>query len=144
MAVWVVVADAGRARFFETESLKGELAEVMDKADPQARIPQNGLASDEPGRNAGPSGIGTHGMQEKITPREAEDIRFAGEIIEDIRKALDTNRIAAFYLVAPPHFLGLLRKAMSDHVAKALAGDLGKDLTTHKLSDIKAHLAGMA
>jgi protein required for attachment to host cells len=140
MAVWVVVADAGRARYFQTESLKGELTEVMDKANPLARISQTGLASDEPGRNVGPAGIGTHGMQEKVTPREAEDIKFAGEIADDIRGALDGNRIGAFYLGAPPHVLGLLRKAMTNHVAKALAGDLGKDLTTRTVAEIRSHL----
>ena len=144
MTIWVVVADAGRARVFEAESLKGELVEIMDKADPLRRIPENELASDEPGRNRGPSGIGSHGMQEKVTLQEAEDRRFAGELVDDIRHALDTNRISSFFMMAPPHFLGILRNTMPDHVAKALAGDLNKDLTTHSVADIKAHLGGLA
>lgn len=144
MTIWVVVTDAGRARVFEAESAKSELVEVMDKADPLRRIPETELASDEPGRNRGPAGIGTHGMQEKVTPQEAEDRRFAAEIVDDIRHALDTNRISSFYLMAPPHFLGILRNAMSDHVAKGLAGDLNKDLTTHSVADIKAHLGALA
>ena len=144
MAIWVVVADAGRARVFEAQSLKSELVEVMDKADPQARVPQNTLASDGPGRNAGPSGTGSHGMQEKVTPRDTEDTRFAREIVDDVRQALDANRIDGFFVVAPPHFLGLLRKAMSGHVAKAMTGDLGKDLTTQSVEGIRGHLAAIA
>lgn len=144
MTIWVVVADAARARVFEAESLKSELIEVMDKANPIRRIPQNELASDEPGRNRGPGGVVSHGMQEKVRPQDTEDQRFAAEIIEDVRHVLDSNRISAFYLMAPPHFLGMLRGAMSDHVAKALGGDLNKGLTTHSLADIKAHLSSLA
>jgi len=141
MTIWVVVADAGRARVFEAESARGGLKEVMDKADPLARIPENELASDEPGRNRGPAGIGTHGMQEKVTPRDVEDVRFAREIVGEVEQALDRQRIDRFYMMAPPHFLGRLRDAMSDRVAKALAGDLDKGLTTHTVADIEAHLA---
>lgn len=140
MTSWVVVADAARARVFEAESLKKDLVEIMDKANPTRRIPQNELASDEPGRNRGPGGMVTHGMQEKVTPQDTEDQRFAADIIDEVRQALDSNRISNFYLIAPPHFLGVLRGAMSGHVAKALGGDLNKSLTTHSLADIKAHL----
>jgi len=144
MAIWVIVADAGRARIFEAESARGSLTEVLDKADPLARIPENELASDEPGRNRGPAGTGSHGMQEKVTPRDTEDARFAKEIVAEIGAAIESHRIDKFFLMAPPHFLGVVRTCMSQHIAKAMAGDLNKDLTTHSVADIQAHLAEMA
>ena len=144
MAIWVVVADAGRARVFQAESLRGELTEVMDKADPLARVARTELASDEPGRQQSPGGRGLHGMQDKVSPREAEDERFARELVADVQGALDANRIERFYLMAPPRFLGLLRKVAPDRVTNALAGDLDKDLTTHSVEDIRSHMAELA
>ena len=144
MALWIIVADAGRARVFESDNLSGDLTEVMDKVDPLARVSRNRLASDAPGRQQSPGGVGLHGMQEKVTPRDAEDERFAREIMDEVRGALDANRIRGFYVAAPPRFLGLLRRVMPLRVSRALEGSLDKDLTTHAVPDIRRHLAEMA
>ncbi|MEN8175302.1 MAG: host attachment protein [Pseudomonadota bacterium] len=140
MTVLIVVADAGRARFFETDLRHGAYKEVDDRVDPAARVPQAKLASDEPGMQAMAGNPATHGLQEKITPKQQEEIRFAGEVVDQIRRTLDSNNVEKFLLAAPPRFLGLLRNAMSDRLARALAGDLDKDLTQHSVDDIRAHM----
>ena len=129
MTIWVVVADAAKARFFSQETLHGQLTEVMDLAHPEARQSQTNLASDGPGNQSTAGGHGIHGMQDKITPREAEDQRFAREVIGSIREAVNSGKISSFYMAAPPRFLGRLRDAMDSRLSKALAGDLGKNIS---------------
>jgi len=128
MATWYVVADAAKARIFQHNGPKDPAEEVHTLVNPAARVHESALTSDAPGAQAN-GGSGTHGMEEKISPREAEDQRFAREVIVQVRHALNENRIKQFYMAAPPHFLGLLRSAMDDRVSKALAGDLDKNLS---------------
>ncbi|MBV0932651.1 host attachment protein [Marinobacterium weihaiense] len=128
IATWYVVADAAKARIFQQHSHKDALDEVHTLVHPEARSPNAALTSDSPGSQAN-GGSGSHGMTEKVSPREAEDQRFAREVIDQVRQALNTNQVRQFYMAAPPHFLGLLRGAMDDRVSKALAGDLDKNLS---------------
>ncbi|GAA0792863.1 host attachment protein [Marinobacterium sediminicola] len=131
MATWYVVADAAKARIFQQKSPRDTAEEIHTLVHPAARAPGSSLTSDAPGAQAN-AGSGTHGMQEKVTPRQAEDQRFAREVIDQVRHALNDNQISQFYMAAPPHFLGLLRGAMDNRVSKALAGDLDKNLSTAK------------
>lgn len=129
MATWFVVADAAKARIFEQNGPRDPAEEVQTLVHPAARLSGAALTSDSPGAQPNGGGTGTHGMQEKVSPRQAEDQRFAREVIDQVRHALNDNRIRQFYLAAPPHFLGLLRGAMDDRVTRALAGDLDKNLS---------------
>jgi protein required for attachment to host cells len=143
MNIWFLVADAARARLFETSGKNVALTEVMDLMEPNARIRETELASDEPGRHATPGAPGTHGMQEKITPREQEDIRFAAELADHLQEGLNKGSYDVLYMAAAPHFLGLLRDALPAGVAGKLQGDLNKDLTRLGEAEIREHLHGI-
>lgn len=140
MKIWFLVADAARARIFETTGRNVALTELMDFTEPNARISQTELASDGPGRQATAGGPGTHGMQEKITPREQEDIRFAAEIGDHLQDSLNKGRFDALYIAAAPRFLGLLRDAIPDNVSARVEGDMNKDLTRLGEEAIREHL----
>lgn len=129
MPTWIVVADAFKARIFQQDSPKDPAREIESLVHPAARQKTSDLISDSPGAQPNAGSSGTHGMQEKVTPRQAEDQRFARDVIDRVRHALNDNTIRQFYMAAPPHFLGLLRAAMDDRVSKALAGDLDKNLS---------------
>ena len=134
MSIWIVAADAASARVFEGQSLRGEWEEVEDLADPLARNP----AVSEPGLMSGSHG--THRLQPRHSPREAADIAFARLVCGRVRRALDSGRIDAFCVVAAPHFLGLMRQCMGDHLQRALLKDLDKDLTRHQVAEIRENL----
>lgn len=138
MATWIVVADASKARILQQDTIRDPAIEVDSLVHPAARQPATSLASDQPGVQATAGGPGTHGMQEKVTPRQAEDQRFAREVIDKVRHALNENRIRQFYMAAPPHFLGLLRGAMDDRVSKALVSDLDKNLSNASEDEVRA------
>lgn len=138
MAIWVVVADAAKARFFQQDTVNGTLTEALDLAHPEARLPETALASDGPGMQATAGGHGTHGMQEKNSPREVEDKRFAKLVMDTVRDALNKGTISSFYVAAPPRFLGRLREEMDSRLSKALKGDLGKNLSLASPEAIQA------
>ncbi|MBP0047839.1 host attachment protein [Marinobacterium sp. AK62] len=128
MTTWFLVADAAKARIFQQNGPKDPTVEIETLVHPEARMHNGDLVSDSPGAQAN-GGSGSHGVEEKASPRVAEDQRFAREVIDHVRHALNENQVKKFYMAAPPHFLGLLRQAMDDRVSKAMAGDLAKNLS---------------
>jgi protein required for attachment to host cells len=154
MKTWVVVADAARARFFRVdeeasaqggsqyapsgEALVGALVEIKDLSHPESLRKASEMASDEPGMTSVPGMHSKFGMDEKVSPKEEEAIRFAKEVAEALHA--DVAEYDHLYVVAPPHFLGLLRQATDKAVHAKLAGELRKELTHFPPEQIREHL----
>ncbi len=125
MPDWIVVTDASKAVIYAQHKPRGELEELTNLVHPQARTKESDLVTDAPS------------IPTKTSARETEDKRFARDIVAKVRNAVDTNEIKGFYLSAPPHFLGLVREAMDDHMRQHLRGDIGKKLTNLPASDVQ-------
>ncbi|MDM7322759.1 MAG: host attachment protein [Gammaproteobacteria bacterium] len=154
MKTWVVVADAARARFFRVdeeasvqggsqyapsaEALVGALVEIKDLSHPESLRKASEMASDEPGMSSVPGMHSKFGMDEKISPKEEEAIRFAKEVAATLHA--DAAEYDRLYVVAPPHFLGLLRDATDKAVHAKLAGEFHKELTHFSAEQIREHL----
>ncbi|MEW5973611.1 MAG: host attachment protein [Pseudomonadota bacterium] len=154
MKTWVVVADAARARFFRVEesagahggsqyapsgeALVGALVEIKDLSHPESLRKEREMASDAPGMSSVPGMHGKFGMDEKVPPKETEAIRFAKEVAETLHG--DAAEYDRLYVVAPPHFLGLLRDATDKAVHAKLAGEFHKELTHFPAEQIREHL----
>ena len=154
MKTWVVVADAARARFFSVEenagahegsqfapsgeALAGTLVEIKDLSHPASLKKTSEMASDAPGMSSVAGMHSKFGMDEKVTPKEAEAMRFAKEVAEYLK-----HEIAAYdrlYVVTPPHFLGLLRADLDKAVHDKVVGELRKELTHFPAEQIREHL----
>lgn len=140
MAILVVVADAGRARFFSAESATATLVEDEDRLHPEGRLHVSDMASDEPGRTFDSHGEGQHAMGNKVDPKRQEAIRFAKELCEDLEARRNKGKVEGLYLVAPPQFLGELRDHLSASLKVLVKDEIHKDLTEHAAADIRAHL----
>ncbi|MBD3618082.1 MAG: host attachment protein [Chromatiales bacterium] len=140
MAILVVVADAGRARFFTAESATATLVEDEDRLHPEGRLHVSDMASDEPGRTFDSHGEGQHAMGNKVNPKRQEAIRFAKELCEDLEARRNKGKVEGLYLVAPPQFLGELRDHLSASLKVLVKDEIHKDLTEHAAADIRAHL----
>ena len=154
MNTWVVVADAARARIFRLEQGLGEergllrrpepstssavLVEIKDIFHPDSRKHERELASDEPGMSSVGNMQSKFGMDEKIPPKEEEGIRFAKEIVDFLK--VQSANFEQLYLVAPPHFLGLIRPNLDKAILSKMVLEIDKDLTQHEPVDILAHL----
>lgn len=137
---WVVVANSSRARIFKAEKRGGPLGEVEDLVHPESRLREQELVSDLPGRSFDSGGEGRHAMEQKVSPKQQESIRFAKEICEHINAAYNDGKYGKLYVVAAPAFLGAIRNCLNGALRGNVAGEIAKDLTEHSMQDIRKHL----
>jgi protein required for attachment to host cells len=138
--LWLVVADAGRAAIYSAATPRGSLSEVVDFIDPENRMPEQDLARDRPGRTFDSGGAGRHAMEPSTPPGEVEEARFAQLLADAVDRAKDQDRFEHLGLVAPPRFLGVLRKSLSKDAARRVVLEVDKDLTLEDADGIRAHL----
>ncbi|MDX9768464.1 MAG: host attachment protein [Ectothiorhodospiraceae bacterium] len=140
MTTWVVVADASRARIFSAEKSFSPLVEIEGIAHPEARLHDQELISDRPGRTFDSAGEGRHAMGKETPPKKHEITRFAKELCDRVNNARATGVFSKLYIIAAPAFLGTMRGCMDDVTQKAVVGEVDKNLTTHAVEDIRRHL----
>lgn len=134
---WVVVADEARARFLAGDALLDDLIEIKDLIHPEGRMAGRDLKSDRPGRFT--TGVGSRTAAEPHTDAETiEATRFAAEVAEVLRVAHNDGEYERLILVAPSRFLGRLRAALDPNVARAVVGEIAKDLSKAALKNLPA------
>lgn len=141
---WIVVADASRARVFSTNLTEKNKPWqfVHSMTHPESRITDGKLMSDRPGRSQSSSAHGGRSGLESVTPpKEVEFEHFAHELAKYLEHGQKTNLFGRLMLVAPPHFLGLLKKTLHTSVSKLIAGTVDKDFTQTTEADLHKHLA---
>ena len=138
MSILVVVADASRARILSTREDPGELYEVEDLVHPESRQREQDLVAEGMGSDSGGYGRQLMGHENAAHEREA-DI-FAKELCDLIDKRRQHEKLRRVYLVAAPHFLGLLRARLSKQCTSLVSDEVAKNLVTHSLEDIRSHL----
>ena len=138
---WVIVADACRARIFETRALGRGLREVEDFVNPNGRAHSSDLLTDAGGRTYSHSGARGQGKTEpRSDPVEHEVEMFAKRLADRIEQGRVERRFERLCLVAPPRFLGLLREKCSRETGKLVEFELAKDLAQLDPAAIDAHL----
>ncbi len=136
----LIVADNSKARFFSMESRTGPIEETKSVVHTEARLHEQNMTSDLPGRDSGKDGEGTHNYQSKISPKEQENINFAREIAAELNKARKENEFKQLVLVAAPEFLGKLREQMNEQTRKMVSFELAKNLSHLNPVEIREHL----
>ena len=129
MSIWILVANATRARFFQAAARYGALEEIDDLVNPEERLQRQDMESDRPGRSSTRDGENRHGVAPTSDPKAILADRFAREVDERLQAALAEQRFEQLYVIAPPRFLGRLRAQMTPAVAAVLRGEWDKDLT---------------
>lgn len=154
MNTWIVVADTARARFFRVarqqsparklvhDPLNHEPTDVLVEIEalfhPESRLPDRALASDAPGLSSVAGMRSKFGMDEKVTPKEAEGIRFAKELALVLKA--QNRHYDRLYLIAPSHFLGLLRSSLDASVSTKIVLEIDQDLSRLGAEEIRGHL----
>jgi protein required for attachment to host cells len=108
---------------------------------PAGRAHVHDLVTDHPGRYAKGGKRGIKSAMDPVTPpREVEEKRFAHELAELLNVALARGEYERLVLIAPPKFLGILRRSLAPVVRKHLVRAEAKDLTKIKLRDLPEYL----
>jgi protein required for attachment to host cells len=124
---WIIAADSSRARILQVTDRQRHLAEIDDLLNPAARADERELVSDAHARFHDTSGPASD-REETSAAEHATDL-FAKRLGDYLDKARTDHRYDRLHLVAPPRFLGLLRKALGKEVQKLVTEELPKDLS---------------
>lgn len=139
-ATWIVVADGGRARVFETRWGNGKLTEIEDRINGDARLRDGAIVSDRQGRSHQGADGHAHSLERHEPPSERAEDAFARELCADLVQARKRGDVARLYLVAEPTFLGRLRRHLDDATQRIVVQDVASDLTRHSPEDIRKAL----
>jgi protein required for attachment to host cells len=134
---WIVAADASRARILQVADQE-RLLEIENLVNPEGRLQDRELTTDANPRLHGPGGMSA---REEPSAVEHSVELFSKRIGNYLEKARTDRRYDRLYLVAPPKFLGLLRKELGKEVEKLVSEDLSKDLSWFNAREIERYFA---
>jgi protein required for attachment to host cells len=142
MKTWIVSADAGRARIFQSTTGSRQIDEIADFVNPSAREPARDLVTDADGRVYAHGGRGqpSHASAPRADPVEHETELFAKRVAEAIDEARKAARFDDLCLVAAPKFLGLLRANLDKETRKLARREIDKDLSQKSAAEILAYV----
>lgn len=130
MRTWIVVCDASRARFFMAREDTEHWIKFEEFEHPASRVRGMDLVTDRPGRQMQSQGFNKGAEEPRTDAREVEELRFAHYIGETLDSAHAQNAFDRLVIVAPPVFLGILRRELSDRVKRSIYATLDKDYTS--------------
>ena len=138
--IWLLVADAARARLFQVEQPQLTLSAALGRELIGSNLPSREIGSDRPGRTFDSAGEGRHAKEPPTDPARHAQQTFAREVVQ----LLDEKRLKGAFdrliVVAPPQFLGDLRAAMTVQLRAAVVAEIGKDLSKLALPELQDHL----
>jgi protein required for attachment to host cells len=146
---WIIAADESRARVLQVAD-RDQLVEIEDLLNPDARLQERELQSDAEPRFNGHGGVGKAGSSPTGGPASDRETQgavehsakvFARELGRYLEKARTDHRYDELVLVAPPKFLGALRKELDKEVEKLVTGELPKELSGLNAREIASYFA---
>jgi protein required for attachment to host cells len=137
---WVVVAESSRARIFKLDGLLTPLRELSGFVNPDARARERDLAPDRQGRTFESFGSIRHAKQQELTPKQQRSLAFARELAGQLEQGRSCGDFERLILIAPPAFLGMLRKNLSDNTRQTISREIKKNLVRENEEAIRQYL----
>jgi protein required for attachment to host cells len=140
--IWICIADNSRGKIFQMALPERQLREIDVFDHPEGRSNVRQLASDAEGRYLG-GGAGqyqAHSSEPRVDRVKHENELFAKRLTERLEKGRVDHQYDALHVIAPPEFLGLLRKNMSNEIQKLVQKEVPKDVSWFNARDIEAYL----
>lgn len=141
---WIIAADSSRARILQVTDRGQHLEEIEDLPNPEGRAHDRELITDAHPRFSGHAGGGPGSDRQETSAQEHAIDLFAKRIADYLDKARTGQRYDRMHLIAPPKFLGLLRKALGKETARLVAEELPKDLSWLNAREIEARYLARA
>ena len=138
--IWVLVADAARARLFQVEQPQQVLSAALGQELIGSNLRSREIASDRPGRTFDSGGEGRHAKEPPTDPARHAQAEFAREVVQLLDEKRESRSFERLIVVAPPQFLGDLRAAMPQQLQASVAAEVAKDLSKLPLHDLQDHL----
>jgi len=132
METRVIVADNSRARIFASHDGLNHLTEQDDFVHSEAHLTNQDLVGDAAGKSRNPHGS----LDPATSPKEHETRTFAKLLAKHLKALHNERHFERLILIAPPKFLGLLRKELHKPLDQLVERTIHKDLTTASVEDI--------
>lgn len=132
METCVIVADGTRARIFASHDVLNHLAEQEAFVHAEAHLSNRDLVSDSAGKSRDPHGS----LDPATSAKEHEALNFAKLLAKHLKDLHNQQHFEELILVAPPKFLGLLRKELPKPLDQLVERCVHKDLTTASVDTI--------
>jgi protein required for attachment to host cells len=133
---WIVAADSSRARILQVADREHRLVEIEDLLNPGGRLNDREINTDAHGRFQG-----GHTADDDVGAVEHEVELFAKRLGDYLDQARTRHLYDRLHLVAPPKFLGLLRKELGKEVKKLVADEVPKDLSWFNARELEKYFA---
>ena len=137
---WILIADAGRARLLSTSGKMDRLTLIQILSNPQGMQRASELVRDGPGRVDKSCGNVMSAMQPRTDPHEQKAVEFARALADILDEAAAGERFDELVLVAPAHFLSLLRARLGPATASRVVLEFPKDLTRMSAMRVASYL----
>jgi protein required for attachment to host cells len=135
--VWILVCDSVHARLYETrtEEPKWKLVETLRHEGSRAKA--HDLVTDDAGsRSSRGASVHHNALAPASLPKEVEKQHFAHTIGKTLDQAMRSGRFFRWVLVAPPHFVGLLKSELTSELEKHLLHTVDKDFTHYGADEL--------
>ena len=127
--MWIMVCDAAKARLFELREGDPSFYVVEIVMHEESRSRASNLVGDRSGsRSSEGASVHHNALAPGSSPKENEKEHFAHSLVTRLDRALRAARFEKWILVAPPHFLGLVKKELTSELQKHLVATIDKDL----------------
>jgi protein required for attachment to host cells len=139
--VWILVCDSARGRLFETQGNdpSWKLLQVLTHG--ESREKTNELVSDHSGQKSSQGASAHHNaLAPASSPKEVEKGHFVHALATMLDQGMRSKQFDRLALVAPPHFLGMLKKELTSELQKHLMVSVDKDLTSCDTADLMVRL----
>ena len=137
---FVFVGDGGKALFLRNEGDEKFPNLVTERVFVDNDPPTREQGTDAPGRvYSGAHALGRSAV-ETTDWHEIEKDRFAKRVSAALEDVVRKRATPALVIVAPPHILADLRRALHPDVKARVVAEIDKDLTKHPVREIERHI----
>jgi protein required for attachment to host cells len=127
--VWILVCDSAKSRLFETQDGAPAWVLLDEASHEESRSHVSTLVSDHVGSRSSDASVHNNALAPASSPKEVEQSFFARALVKRLDHSMRTKRFRKWVLVAPPHFVGLIKKELTPELDKHLMTTLDKNLT---------------
>jgi protein required for attachment to host cells len=139
--VWILVCDAARGRLFEIRGDNPSWDVIETFSHPESRSKATELVTDHMGHNSSEGGSVHHNaLAPASSPKDVQKGHFVHTLATMLDQAMRSRRFHRWALVAPAHFLGMLKKELTVELQKHLMASIDKDLNHLDARDLAEKL----
>lgn len=136
---WILSAHRAGAKLYERRP-NGAFRLVREIAHPEGRLQSHEMGTDRPGTTGEPGGVQRNAYGTDRDPAEETALAFARALAAELTRARNEHACESFVLLAPPQFLGTLRKELDAPTAAMVTHSAPLDLAHATEDEVKKHV----